>query len=221
MNAPHDGRRSVVAGFEPFDGRRQNRSWEVVRRIPARAGLETLQLPVDYAKLKDLMVPLAGRDLQCLLLVGESPCDAVSVEQVALNAVDCDCADESGRKPDDETLVAGAPLALRARWDARSVARQIRYCGVPATASFHAGTFACNAALFLALHTSDHRTSVGFLHVPYRRWPLGIRMAGLLRTIEVCLEALGGAVQHRASADCSEPRRLASMDHIDAAPNSR
>jgi pyroglutamyl-peptidase len=209
---------SIVAGFGPFDGRRQNRSWEVVRRIPARAGLETLQLPVDYAKLKELVPPLAGRALRCLLLVGESPADTLSVEQVALNAVDRDRADASGRKPDEGTLVAGAPLALLSRWDARSVARQITLSGVPATASFHAGIFACNAALFLALHTLDQRTAVGFLHVPYRRWPLGIRMAGLLRAIEVCLEALGGAASRPDAVRGVAPRGQVRSPSLPRAP---
>src|SRR5437867_4362483 len=117
MTAPGDSRGILVAGFEPFDGRPQNRSWEVVRRIPARPGLETLQLPVDYARLKEAVPRLADREPKCLLLVGESSGDTLSVEQVALNVVDCERADNSGRKPDGETLVAGAPLALRAQWD--------------------------------------------------------------------------------------------------------
>jgi pyroglutamyl-peptidase len=180
----------VVTGFEPFDGRKENRSWEVVRRLPARPGLGTFQLPVEYAKLKEIVPGLAGPDSRCLLLVGESSADAVTVEQLALNVVNCDRPDNSGKSPDVETIVAGAPLALRAPWDARAVARRIRAGGVPATASYHAGTFACNAAFFLALHAMGRQTPVGFVHVPRRRWPLGIRIPGLLRAIEQCLEAL-------------------------------
>jgi pyroglutamyl-peptidase len=194
MSARGDRQEVLVAGFEPFGGRRLNRSWEVVRRVPPRPRLETLQLPVEYARLKEEIPRLAERQPGCLLLVGESPAGTLAVEQVALNVVDRDRPDNSESTPEGEALVAGAPLALRARWDARAVAGQLRGEGISAAASFHAGTFACNAALFLALHTFGQHASVGFLHVPYRRWPLGIRMPALLRAIEICLQALAAAV---------------------------
>jgi pyroglutamyl-peptidase len=181
---------SVVAGFEPFDGRGQNRSWEVVRRVAVRPGLETVQLPVDYARLRELVPGLASRQARRLLLIGESAAGALCVEQVALNVLDRDRPDSSGSQPSAEAIVAGGPLALRAPWDARAVARRLNEAGIAATASFHAGTFACNAALYLALHALGHQTAVGFLHVPYRRWPLGVRLGLLLRAVDLCLEAL-------------------------------
>ena len=181
---------AVVAGFEPFDGRGRNRSWEVVRRMAVRPGLETHQLPVDYARLRELLPGLASRQPRRLLLLGESAADNLCVEQVALNVLDRDRPDNSGSKPPAEAVVAGGPLALRAPWDARAVARTLNEGGIAATASFHAGTFACNAALYLALHSLGRQTAVGFLHVPYRRWPLGVRLGHLLRAVDLCLEAL-------------------------------
>lgn len=183
---------TLVTGFEPFDGRRCNRSWEVVRRLQGRPGLEIVQLPVEYEKLKERIPALAARGAQGLLLVGESSARTVAVEQIALNVVNCERPDNSGRNPETETIVPGAPLALRAGWDARGLARRIRAAGVPAKASFHAGTFACNAAFFLALHACGDRVRAGFLHVPRRPWPVGIPTAGLLRAIELCLESLAG-----------------------------
>ena len=191
----------IVTGFEPFDGRRRNRSWAVVERLAGRAGVHPVQLPVDYARLKDVVPRLATRRPRCLLLIGESAAETLCVEQVALNVVDCDRRDNSGLKPESDVLVPGGPLALRASWDARAVARKIREFGIAATASFHAGTFACNAALYLALHTLSPETAVGFLHVPYRPWPLGIRLGLLVRGVERCLEALLDAAQVGIAAD--------------------
>jgi pyroglutamyl-peptidase len=180
----------LVAGFEPFEGRRKNRSWEVVRRIPPRAGLDRVQLPVDHQRLIALMPTLVARAPRAVLLLGESPRRSLSVEQLALNVRDCDRADNSGAKPTVETILAQGPLALRATWDARAVAHRLNEGGVPAVASFHAGAFACNAALYLALQFRAQQTAVGFLHVPHRRWPLGVRLSALVQAAETCIEAL-------------------------------
>jgi len=112
---------------------------------------------------------------------------------VALNVIDTDTRDNAGRMPRAEAIVAGGPLALRTSWDARSVARTLNESGLPAVASFHAGTYACNAALYLAIHALAEHTRVGFLHIPHRRWPLGLRLGVLLRAVELGLEALTGA----------------------------
>jgi pyroglutamyl-peptidase len=182
----------VVAGFEPFDGRPRNRSWDVVRRLGVRPGLEILRLPVNFAGLKRAVPDLTSRKMRVILLVGESSGDAIAVEQVALNIIDTDIPDNSGRTPRAETIVADGPLALRTSWDAKAVARTLNRSGLPAAASFHAGTYACNAALYLAIH-ARHDTQVGFLHIPHRRWPFGLRLGVLLRAVELGLEALTGA----------------------------
>ena len=181
---------ALVTGFEPFGGRWRNRSWEAVRRLAPRPGLQALRLPVDYARLRELIPVLAGRGPRCLLLVGESPFRTVRVEQVAVNAVDTGRPDNSGRKPGTDAVIEGGPHTLLASWDARAMARRLTAGGVPATASFHAGTFACNAALYLAAHALGERAAVGFLHVPCWRWPLGIRLGRIVRAVEVCLAAL-------------------------------
>jgi pyroglutamyl-peptidase len=195
----------VVAGFEPFDGRRRNRSWEVARRVPVRPGLETLQFPVDYAGLKEAVSRLKSRRPRRLLFLGESSTKCLCVEQVALNILECDRPDNTGSKPETETIVAGGPLALRVSWNARTMAHKLNQSGIAATASFHAGTFVCNAALYLALHTLRDQVSVGFLHIPYRRWPFGMRLGLLLRAVDLCLEALRDQAP-AVAADGASPR---------------
>lgn len=125
----------VVTGFEPFGGRRLNRSWEAVRRMPAAPHLETRQLAVDYLRLREQVAELCERQPAVVLMVGESPGRTLAVEQVALNLVDVDRPDNSGQKPTSPTLLPEAPLALRASWDARGVAARIATAGIPASAS--------------------------------------------------------------------------------------
>jgi pyroglutamyl-peptidase len=182
----------VVTGFEPFDGRRRNRSWEVVSRLGARPRWQVVQLPVNFGRLKEAVAELANRPLAGLLMLGESSTRRLRVEQVALNVADSDRADNAGAKPRDEPIVPDGPLALRATWNARAVAQRLNENRIPAAASFHAGTYACNAALYLALHGLAARAPVGFLHVPHLRWPLGVRMGRLLQAADICREMLIG-----------------------------
>lgn len=85
------------------------------------------------------------------------------------------------------------PLALEASWNASTVARCILAEGIGAKASHHAGTFACNAALFLTLRNAPPGTAVGFLHVPHLGWPVGPRIGRLVRAVEIALDALRGS----------------------------
>jgi pyrrolidone-carboxylate peptidase len=140
----------IVAAFEPFEGRRRNRAWEAVRRLSPAPDLIAVQLPVVFSRLPAAIEALLARGPRALLLVGEAGRSEVSVEQVALNLADGTARpDNEGAIVTDRPLVtaAGAPLALRATWDAHAVARALRGEAIEAAASFHAGTFACNASL--------------------------------------------------------------------------
>jgi pyroglutamyl-peptidase len=128
----------VVTGFEPFGGRRVNRSWEAVKLLQAPPSWEKRLLAVDYQKIVGEIARLAQEKPACLLLVGESPGRRLAVEQVALNLADTTRADNSRSPPHRETLLDNQPLALRATWDARVVAQRITAAGIPAAASYHA-----------------------------------------------------------------------------------
>jgi pyroglutamyl-peptidase len=187
----------LVAAFEPFEGRRRNRAWDAVRRLPAAPDQETVQLPVVFARLPAAIQGLLARRPRALLLVGEARRDAVTVEQVALNIAD------GTNRPDNEGAVvtacplvaaAGAPLALRASWDAHAVAAALRRQAIAAEASFHAGTFACNASLYLALHHAPAPApAIGFLHLPQAPWPRGPRLSTLIRAVQIAAHELASA----------------------------
>ena len=188
---------SVVAGFEPFAGRHRNRSWLAIERLPELAGVRRVRLPVDFVALPDRVAEILEVRPRVLLLVGESDRRQVSVEQVALNVVDSERPDNAGRVARAEAVEEGGLLALPAAWDAHQVVAELRAAGIAAKVSFHAGTYACNLALYRALYqglASDdgQETRVGFLHVPRYPWPVGPRLSVLARAIEVALSALVG-----------------------------
>lgn len=176
----------LIAGFEPFGGRVRNRSLEIVRRLEGCEGIDTAVLPVDFNTLEAALVQLAERRPCALLLLGESPRRGVAIEQVALNLIDTDRPDNAGHAPQARAVDALGPLALQSTWNAHAVANHLKSAGIPAEASFHAGTYVCNAALYLALRLFPPGTPIGFMHVPKWRWPRGERLAQLVRAADLC-----------------------------------
>jgi pyroglutamyl-peptidase len=182
----------IVCGFEPFGGRTTNRSWEVVEALAAHApglSFERVQLPVDFAALRRIVPQLVERAGRALIMLGEAGgSDAVQVERVGLNVVHARIPDNLGAQPAFEDVVGDAPLARLARWDAATCARTIAAAGVPVRVSHHAGTYACNAALYLALDAADTGSAapatIGFLHVPVDSPPETPRIAaGIARLL--------------------------------------
>jgi len=178
---------TVVAAFEPFAGRSQNRSWEVVSRLPPNPDLIRVRLPVEFRALPNHIERIREVGPHAVLLVGEISARHVLVEAIALNILDSRRPDNAGETAEDRPLVPGAPLALRTRWDPAGAAAAIQAAGIRATTSFHAGTHACNAALYLTLHGLPPSTKVGFLHIPRRRWPRGPRTTSLIRAVSIAL----------------------------------
>jgi pyroglutamyl-peptidase len=191
----------VVAAFEPFGGRRVNRSLEVARAAASRLGLRVHVLPVRFDRLARAVEALLRPPPDVLLLMGEhGRARAFHVERVAANAIEPRIADNAGKKPHGPVR-RGGPAARVATLPARSaLATLARHA--PSRLSDDAGRFACNASLYLALDLAAVRrlrTRIGFVHVPVRQ----VRFAGAVDAVEALLrrlEARGRARRRRRRA---------------------
>jgi pyroglutamyl-peptidase len=166
----------LVGGFEPFGGRRRNRSWDAARRLEGQSiaghAIALVQLPVVYARLQAVATELIARAPAFVLLVGESAqARTLLVERLAVNVAHARLADNAGARPLDQELERGGEVARRVRFDPRRAADAARAAGVPCDVSSHAGTFCCNALLYHALGAAaGSGPPVAFVHVP-ARWP--------------------------------------------------
>lgn len=180
----------LIAAFEPFGGRTRNRSLDVLHALAGSPVVRPVELPVDFRRLEQAIRELAAQRPPAVLLIGESPRPGVAVEQVALNVIDTDRPDNAGHAPQSQRIHADGPLALSAPWNANALLLSLRAEGIPAQTSHHAGTYACNAALYLALRLLPEGVPVGFMHVNKWRWPRGVRLSQLVRAGELCSAAL-------------------------------
>lgn len=171
--------RILVTGFEAFGRHGANPTADLVAGLAADAvpgaNLETAVLPVSYRRAVDRLlerVTEARPDavVCCGLAAGRA---GVSVERIGVNVMDApdggDLADNDGRRPREEPVVAGAPDGLFATLPVRDVVAALRAAGIPATVSLTAGTYVCNAVLYAVLEhvrRTSSATLAGFLHFP-------------------------------------------------------
>ena len=135
------------------------------RRLPNRIGGAELikhEIPTEFdasgAALHKLLTELRPDAVLCVGQYGGANC--IRVERVAINLRDARIADNAGKQPTDEPVVAGGPDAYFATIPTREIVDALRERGIPAQLSYSAGTFVRNNLLYSALRC-------GFVHVPY------------------------------------------------------
>ncbi len=162
--------RVLLTAFEPYDIWDQNSSWEALvtflhqRGIPS--GVTTRRYPVDLDLLQTRLEKDLGLGFDAVLHLGQAPgISRVQMEAIAVNVAGMTDAAGDFFGP----LVPDGPIAYRTKFPLDQWNKELRSCGIPSSVSFHAGTYLCNAAMFLTHHWHEmhHRScSIGFVHIP-------------------------------------------------------
>ncbi len=139
---------------------------ELTRALPSTADLTTRLYPVDFAQVKERLAEDLKADYDYVLHLGQSPgAGCVQLEKIGINIQGPVGADGAEPPP----LVENGPVAYQSRLPLAEWAAVIRSEGVPAQVSYHAGTYLCNAALYLTHHYAaihGYRTRAAFVHLP-------------------------------------------------------
>lgn len=182
----------LVTAFEPFGGRSVNRSQLVLEHIARAAAtakgirpgvkVVTRLLPVSFAKLgRSLDRALACKPDGIILLGEAGMAQELRLERVAINRIEARIADNEGLQPSGVRVIEEGPAAYFSTLALKGALTSVRRTGTPASLSDDAGSFACNAAYYLALHKLHRRGGdvppVVFVHVPVRSRTLGLRPA--------------------------------------------
>ena len=178
----------VLAAFEPFGGRRVNRSLLVARAAAARLGLRVRVLPVRFDRLGNAVAALLDPVPDALLLLGEhGRATRLHLERTAHNEIVPRIPDNAGRRPRGPVRRGGAPRRMSTLPLRSAVAVLARHAR--SRLSDDAGRFACNAALYHALDLAARRrlrTRIGFVHVPVR----SLRLRDIAAAIEALVRRL-------------------------------
>ena len=166
----------LLTGFAPFGGESQNPSWDAVKQLQGftpddETQVQTIELPcVFHNSLELLRQAIQQWDPVLVIAVGQAGGrSAISLEKVAINYQDARIADNAGKQPLGEPVIAGAPTAYFSSLPLKAIVQNLRQQGIPAEISFSAGTFVCNHVFYGLMQALEHQPQVkaGFIHIPY------------------------------------------------------
>src|SRR5688572_26103145 len=162
--------RVLITAFEPYDRWSENSSWQALvaltTELPESPKVVTRRYPVDFAAAQAKLQEDLAANYDYALLLGQAP----GISRVHLEAVGINVGGHSSQSPDEfRPLVEGGPAAYRSSLPLDQWAAAVRQQGIPCQVSYHAGTFLCNAVLYLAHHLAEQqrlKTRTTFIHLP-------------------------------------------------------
>ncbi|MGI9474384.1 MAG: pyroglutamyl-peptidase I [Rubripirellula sp.] len=155
--------RVLITAFEPYDRWPENSSWlaliDLTRWYDGDAEITTRRYPVDLTRMSENLRKDLQANFDFAIHLGQSPGSTlVKLEAVGLNV-----------RSDGSPLIQDAPEAYRSPLPLDRCHRALTTAGIPNEISHHAGTYLCNAALYLSQHYTHSfglRTRSLFVHIP-------------------------------------------------------
>ena len=140
--------RILVTAFEPYDRWPDNSSWlalaDLTRWYDGDAELTTRRYPVDLTRMSESLRKDLQANFDFAIHLGQAPGSTlIKLESVGLNV-----------RSNGSPLIANATEAYRSSLPLEQYHRGLIAAGIPNEVSHHAGTYLCNAALYLSQHYS-------------------------------------------------------------------
>lgn len=162
--------RVLITAFGPYDRWSSNSSWqalvEFTRDLPPEPQVVTRLYPVDFKQVRTRLEADLAADYDFALHLGQAP----GIGRIHLEAVGINVGGHSALLPDQyQPLVEQGPVAFRTALPLSDWAGKLREHGIPAQVSYHAGTYLCNATLYLTHYFAQLRgwkTHAAFIHLP-------------------------------------------------------
>ena len=162
--------RIFITAFEPYGGWSENSSWlaliEFTKQLGPDTSVTTRLYPVDFEEVAQRLRKDLASDYDIALHLGQAPGSAT----VTLEAIGLNVGGRSEQRPEDfRRLVEDGPVAYRTALPLNEWASVLRGEGIPTTVSYHAGSYLCNAILYLSHYfaeTMNLKTQSAFVHLP-------------------------------------------------------
>ncbi len=163
----------LIFGYEPFLEYKENPSQIIAESLDGHEILghkvRGITLPVDYARLEDLLVASLSRERPRLALgLGlAAGRNVVTPEKIAVNYKHATEPDNTGRTVLAEKIDSTQPDGLFANIPVEGIVDEMNRRGVPSSLSLSAGAYLCNNAMFLIVREARKSGfSGGFIHIP-------------------------------------------------------
>jgi len=195
----------LLTAFEPYDRWPENSSWlalvELTREMPSGCSVVTRRYPVDFELARLRLQEDLAADYDYALHLGQAP----GIGRVHLESIGVNVGGHSSASSDEcQPLVPGGPAAYQSALPLSEWAAKVRALGIPCQVSHHAGTYLCNALLYLTHYFSERqrlKTRATFIHLPLAPVQvLGQRQHWPTLSSAQCAEAIGCIL-----SECSAP----------------
>jgi pyroglutamyl-peptidase len=160
----------LLTAFDAYDCWTENSSWltlmELTKMLPAVPRVTTRRYAVNLAALRQRLTSDLAAHYDYVLHLGQAPGHA----SIQLEAVGVNVNGAASPLPEDlQPLAADGPVAYRSLLPVAKWASNLRRAGIPCHVSYHAGTFVCNAALYLTHYVAERqhlKTRAALVHLP-------------------------------------------------------
>ena len=160
----------LITAFESYGPWKANASWlalvDLTQQLPAQHSVTTRLYPVDLAVVKRKLEEDLAAQFDLVLHLGQAPGSThVQFEAIGINVT----RDPATPPAAGRTLVADGPVAFGSQLPLETWTQRLCEQGIPARVSYHAGTYLCNAILYLshdAIQQNSWKTQAGFIHLP-------------------------------------------------------
>ena len=196
----------LITAFDAYDRWTSNASWlavmELTRRLPSVPRITTRRYPVNFQAVRERLATDLAANYDFVLHLGQAP----GLGRIHLEAIGINVGGNSRQLPDEfGVLEPSAPVAYRSQLPLNSWAAKLRSAGIPCQVSYHAGTFLCNATMFLTHHEIAKQrldTRATFVHLPLTCQQItGERTDIASLPVEVSAAALHILLQEIVNAD--------------------
>ena len=155
--------RVLITAFEPYDRWPENSSWlalvDLTRWYDGTADITSRRYPVDLMRMSETLRKDLQANYDIAIHLGQSPGSTlIKLEAVGLNV-----------RSDGSPLIRDAAEAYRSPLALEQCNGSLIDAGIPCEISHHAGTYLCNAALYLSQHYAHSfglNTRSLFVHLP-------------------------------------------------------
>jgi pyroglutamyl-peptidase len=157
----------LITAFEPYAVWEENSSWlalvELTKDLPKVPDITTRLYPTDFAIVQERLAADLEANFDYALHLGQAPGSGrIQLEAMGLNV-------EAAGPDEFRPLVPDGPAAYQSVLPLPLWARKLREAGIPSRVSYHAGTYVCNATLYLSHYFAERgglKTRSTFVHLP-------------------------------------------------------
>jgi pyroglutamyl-peptidase len=166
----------LISGFAPFGGRDLNPSALLIEalenkqiEIPEGLKVDQILLPVTFEQsFHVLQKKINEFNPDVVIAFGmASTRDSIELENLAVNKIDADLADNLGSQPREQMVNHLGEPSYLSTLPLQGIEGALKDAGLPVKMSNSAGTFVCNYLFYRLMETNQETLRLcGFIHVP-------------------------------------------------------